>query len=364
MSKKPEWTPENSGPEFASFVNKGVKNPHKNKPKTTKSAEVMDSQHYTEAVLNGDRVALARAITFIESNSAKHHQVADDILSGLIEHSGNSIRIGISGAPGVGKSSFIDSFGTMLCRLGHQVAVLAVDPSSSISRGAILGDKTRMENLSKESNAFIRPSASGSTLGGVAKKTREAVIACEAAGFDIILIETVGVGQSEITVRSMVDFFLLLISPGGGDELQGIKKGTVEIADALVINKCDGDNMKLAEITQSQYRQALHYIRQATEGWDTQVLTVSSIEERGLSEVWDLIQLFVDNTKKSDVFAQRRKSQLLNWFHALLVDELMKTFYQNKKIESDIIEMEQSITDSKISVSAAVKRLIEIYNTR
>lgn len=364
MPKKPEWTPDHSGPEFASIVNKGIKNPHRNKPKTTKSTTLMDARFYIDAVRAGDRVALARSITFIESNSAKHHKIAADILSELIEHSGNSIRIGISGAPGVGKSSFIDVFGTMLCRLGHKVAVLAVDPSSSISRGAILGDKTRMDNLAKESNSFIRPSAAGSTLGGVAKKTRESIIACEAAGFDIILIETVGVGQSEITVRSMVDFFLLLIAPGGGDELQGIKKGTVEIADALLINKCDGDNLKLAELTKNQYQQALHYIRQATEGWNTQVLTGSSLEEKGLNDVWDVIQLFVQNTKRSNVFTQRRKEQLLSWFHSLLVDELMKTFYQNEKIAAEITNLEQSITENKISVSSAVNKLIQMYNLK
>lgn len=330
----------------------------------------LNLKDYVDGVLSGNRSMLARAITLIESSSPAHIEDAQKVLQQLISHtkkqkqkngSDLSIRIGITGAPGAGKSTFIDSFGTYLCDKGHKVAVLAVDPSSSLSKGSILGDKTRMENLSKHPNAFIRPSPSGGTLGGVAKNTRESIIICEAAGFDIIIVETIGVGQSEIAVRSMVDFFLLLLLPGGGDELQGIKKGSVELADAIVVNKADGDNVNLANITKSAYEQSVHYLQPATPGWMTGLFTVSAINNVGIDSIWLTIEEFVKLTKNSGEFDKRRNSQLLEWTHAMLNDQLKSMFYNNEAIKKKIKETESMILNGKITPVNAVTELLEKF---
>jgi len=257
---------------------------------------------------------LARAITLIESNSPKHMELAQAVLQRILPYSGNSIRVGITGVPGAGKSTFIEAVGCSLCQKGHKLAVLAVDPSSSITRGSILGDKTRMENLSREKNAFIRPSPSGGTLGGVTRKSRETLLLCEAAGYDIILVETVGVGQSEITVRSMVDFFLLVVLTGAGDELQGMKKGVMEIADAILVNKADGDNKQKAEMVKVDYDRMLHYLRPATEGWQTKAYTCSAITGAGIPELWQVIHTFREKMMENHVFLTAGRFKRWNGF--------------------------------------------------
>jgi LAO/AO transport system kinase len=329
------------------------------KTKHIPKIEQYNLESLTKGILASDIPALARSITLVESNLKNHINLAQTLLHKILPFTGNSVRIGITGAPGVGKSTFIESFGTYLCEIGKKVAILAVDPTSSISKGSVLGDKTRMERLSRYPNAFIRPSASGGALGGVARKTREAILLCEAAGFDIIIVETVGVGQSEIVVRSMVDFFLLLISPGGGDELQGFKKGSVELADAIAVNKADGENINLANITKNEYLQALHYLLPATEGWKTPVVTVSALTNVGIVDIWNIIQDFLDNVKTSGVFERRRKEQSLNWMHTLLRDYLLTSFYNHSKVKSILQEMERGVIEGKITPTTAVKEIID-----
>ncbi len=254
-------------------------------------------QKYITGILAGDRVMLARAITLIESNAPHHFTAAQSLLRELLPHTGNAVRIGITGVPGAGKSTLIEILGGMLCAQGHKVAVLAVDPTSSLTGGSILGDKTRMEQLSREPNAFIRPSPTGGMLGGVARKTRESILLCEAAGFNVVIVETVGTGQSEISVRSMVDFFLLVLVPGAGDELQGIKKGVVEIADAILINKADGENKIPAEAARVEYNRALHYLAPSADGWTTRAYTGSALTGEGIANIWAVIQRFINVDK-------------------------------------------------------------------
>jgi LAO/AO transport system kinase len=363
MKKKPEWSPSDSGPEFASFLVDGV-TPSIRKPYRAKTKGNKDLQYYLDGLNAGDRSVLAQVITIIESNSARHFKLAQDILSSNLNTSHKSIRIGITGAPGAGKSTFIDTFGSLLCELGKKVAVLAIDPSSSVTKGSILGDKTRMENLSRNPNSFIRPSPSGDALGGVARKTRESIFSCESAGYDIIIVETIGVGQSEIMVRSMVDFFLLVLLPGEGDELQGIKKGTVELADLLVINKADGDNKNLAQITRQHYSQALHYTRQATEGWNTPVVTVSALENYGISDLYDIVLDFITHTSSNGAFEQRRKSQMIDWMRNMISNNLNALFYSDKLIRNKFDSYKSAILDGKITVSNAVNELMELFNNR
>ncbi len=321
----------------------------------------MSVEEYINGVKNGDRVVLAQAITLIESNSLNHFNLGQKVLRSLLPLTGNSIRIAITGSPGVGKSTFINSFGTYLCNEGHKVAVLAIDPSSIRSRGSVLGDKTRMEDLANNDNAYIRPSPSAGTLGGVNRKTRETMLLCEAAGFDTILVETVGVGQSEVTARSMTDFFLLLLQPGAGDELQGIKKGAVELSDCILINKADGNNLNMANLTKAQYQNALHYILPATDGWQTPVLLASSIEEKGLEDVWSCIKDFIENTTKSKVFSTRRNEQKLDWLNSMIDEYLKNRFFNSERIKKIIPSIEESIINGAITPSAAIQLLIKEY---
>lgn len=320
-----------------------------------KSKKRLTLNEYINGIKNSDISILARAITLIESNLSSDFHLAQELLNKILPLTGDSIRIGITGSPGVGKSTFIDKFGYYLCNLNHKVAVLAIDPSSSISKGSILGDKTRMELLTQHPNSFIRPSASGGSLGGVARKTRESILLCEASGFDVIIIETIGVGQSEIAVRSMVDFFLLLIPPGGGDELQGFKKGSVEIADAIVVNKADQDNLKLAELTQKEYTQALHYLNSPTEGWKTKVYTVSALENRGISDIWTVIKNFVRVTKENGVFQKRRNLQALDWLHNLIHQHLLDTFYNNDRVQQILPFIEKEVFAQRLTPTKAVE---------
>ena len=304
---------------------------------------------------------MSRAITLVESNSKKHIELAQQVLKKLLPHTGKSVRIGITGLPGAGKSTFIEAFGNYLCSLGLKVAVLAIDPSSQVTRGSILGDKTRMEQLSREPNAFIRPSPSGGTLGGVARKTRETMLVCEAAGYDVTLVETVGIGQSETTVRSMVDFFLLVLLPGAGDELQGIKKGTVEIADALLINKADGDNVLRAELTASQYRQAVHYIQPATEGWETKVNTCSATKGNGIPETWQMIKDYMEFIKQKSIFKERRDKQTLVWVYSMVDEQLRLHFYENAEIKREIASLEPQLMNGQTTPTSAVTKLLDMY---
>jgi LAO/AO transport system kinase len=314
---------------------------------------------YVKGILEGNRTILSRAITMIESENPTHIAMAQTIIERCLPHSGNSLRIGITGVPGVGKSTFIESFGGMLTAEGHKLAVLAIDPSSERTKGSILGDKTRMETLSVDPNAFIRPSPSGSALGGVARKTRESIILCEAAGFDVIIVETVGVGQSETVVKSMVDFFLLLMLAGAGDELQGIKRGIMEMADALVINKADGDNLPKAKGAASQYRAALKLFPKNDNGWDVPVEVCSARECFALDKVWQIIQDFVTLTRGNGSFEKTRNEQLINIFYHWIEYTLHNRFYNNENTQARIEELIPMIQSKRISPYAAAAELTE-----
>ena len=315
---------------------------------------------YVKGILDGDRTILSRAITMIESENPEHIAIAQTIIERCLPHSGNSLRIGITGVPGVGKSTFIESFGGMLTAQDHKLAVLAIDPSSERTKGSILGDKTRMETLSVDPKAFIRPSPSGSALGGVARKTRESIILCEAAGFDIIIVETVGVGQSETVVKSMVDFFLLLMLAGAGDELQGIKRGIMEMADALVINKADGDNLPKAKGAASQYRAALKLFPKNDNGWDVPVEICSARENFALDTVWRIIQDFVALTRGNGSFERTRNEQLINIFYRWIEFTLHNRFYNNEATQAKIDELLPLIQSKQISPYAAAAQLTEM----
>mgnify|MGYP001287861212 CR=1 FL=1 len=317
--------------------------------------------YYVDGIKKGNRAVLAKAITIIESNHPDHFQTGQQILKEIMPYSGRSVRIGITGVPGAGKSTFIDKFGTELCKMGKKVAVLAIDPSSVMSQGSILGDKTRMEHLSREPNAYIRPSPSGGTLGGVHRKTRESILLCEAAGFDVILVETVGVGQSETAVRTMVDMFLLLAITGAGDELQGIKKGIMELTDAIIVTKADGQNKEKALKTRNEYNQILRLLKPVTEGWRTKAYACSSLTGEGILEIWDVVQQFVETTKKSGVFYERRKKQATDWLQMSIMERLEQSFFQNEAVQNTLPDIMQDVRDEKIPVSAAVEQLMGLY---
>ncbi len=328
-------------------------NPHYRRQKKAE----LSADDYVKGILDGNCTILSRAITLIESENPSHINLAQTIIERCLPYSGNSLRIGITGVPGVGKSTFIESFGGMLTAKGHKLAVLAIDPSSERTKGSILGDKTRMETLSVDPNAFIRPSPSGSALGGVARKTRESVILCEAAGFDIILVETVGVGQSETAVKSMVDFFLLLMLAGAGDELQGIKRGIMEMADALVINKADGDNLAKAHAAQSQYRAALKLFPKSNNGWDVPVEICSALENFAIDKVWHIISDFYNFTKNNGSFEENRSTQLVNIFYNWIDFTLQNKFYNNDNMQSKIETLLPKIKNKVISPYLAAVKL-------
>ncbi|MEC1178205.1 methylmalonyl Co-A mutase-associated GTPase MeaB [Metasolibacillus meyeri] len=349
----------------ALFVMDGVKGGHDGmnygtpKKFRKKQQNTLDVATLASEVRAGNRISLSKAITLIESSNAEHKQQAQSLLQELLPHTGNSIRIGITGVPGAGKSSFIEAFGSMLCELGKKVAVLAIDPSSSISGGSILGDKTRMEELVRKPNAFVRPSPSAGTLGGVHKKTRETMLVCEAAGYDVILIETVGVGQSETYVRGMVDFFLLLVLTGAGDELQGMKKGIMELADGIIVHKSDGDNIRPARKTVQEYKQILHFLQPATPGWMSTALAVSSHEKTGLQETWEMIRAFQEKVYASNYWTIRRHKQTRDWFHAMITDHLLDSFYQNTDNKMQVSRLEEAILQGQLTVTQGVNKLFE-----
>jgi len=314
-----------------------------------------------DGILSGNITALSRAITLVESLSPQHFAKAAEVINGCLPFANQSVRIGITGVPGVGKSTFIEAFGKYLTGIGKKVAVLAVDPSSTISHGSILGDKTRMEELVKDPNAFIRPSASGETLGGVARKTRETITLCEAAGFDTIVIETVGVGQSETAVHSMVDFFLLLKIAGAGDELQGIKRGIMEMADAIVINKADGDNVKRANLAKTEFNRALHLFPAKKSGWMPTVETCSAIEQQGISEVWQTIEKFLERTKANDYFFEKRKDQNQFWMLESIDEQLKSHFYNHPEIVALLELNKKAVQNGELSPFAAAQILLGKY---
>lgn len=315
-----------------------------------------DIEQLAQGVLSGDRAKLAQAITLVESRAARHRPLARDLMQKILPHSGGAIRVGLTGTPGAGKSTFIEAMGLYLCGLGQKVAVLAVDPSSSITGGSILGDKTRMEELCREPNAFIRPSPSGSSPGGVAARTREALLVCEAAGYDVVIVETVGVGQGETAVRTMTDFFLLLQIAGGGDELQGIKKGVIELADAIVVNKADGDNELRARQARVEFARVMQVLHPFTPGWKPQALTCSALETRGMEEVWKMILQFREELSQSGVFEQRRREQNIDWFRSLLQQTVFERFSVEHK--ERIIEMERAVASDELPVSTALDELL------
>ncbi|WP_396153645.1 methylmalonyl Co-A mutase-associated GTPase MeaB [Flavobacterium sp.] len=319
------------------------------------------AEELVQGILKGNITDLSRAITLVESTNPEHLTKANEVINGCLPHANKSVRIGITGVPGVGKSTFIEAFGKHLTSLGKKVAVLAVDPSSTISHGSILGDKTRMEELVKDKNAYIRPSASGETLGGVARKTRETIILCEAAGFDTIIIETVGVGQSETAVHSMVDFFLLLKISGAGDELQGIKRGIMEMADAIVINKADGDNIKKAKLAKTEFNRALHLFPAKKSGWMPTVSTCSAITKEGIDDVWKTISNYLELTQSNAYFQEKRQEQNQYWMMETINEQLKNQFYTHPEIAKLLDEKKKAVQNNEISPFAAAMELLSTY---
>jgi len=323
-----------------------------------------DSATLAEGVLEGNRRALARAITLIESTRHDHRAAASDLLQRLMPHSGQSIRLGISGVPGVGKSTFIEAMGNHVIDEGHKVAVLTVDPSSAISGGSILGDKTRMELLSRRPEAYIRPSPAGKTLGGVTRRSREALILCEAAGFDVIIVETVGVGQSETRVADMTDMFLLLLLPGGGDELQGIKRGIMELADLIMINKADGDQVALAGRSAAEYRNALRLLHPRSRDWKVEVQTCSALDGNGIAEAWALVLSHREALESSGQFSQRRAAQARDWMWSEVNDSLVAALQSDPEVRKRIPSLEAAASEGRIAPTIAARQLLEVFLKR
>lgn len=311
-----------------------------------------------EELLNGNRRALSKAITLIESTRESDREPAQALLSKAMPHTGGSVRIGVSGVPGVGKSTFIEALGTILVKKRHKVAVLAVDPSSPFSGGSILGDKTRMERLLAEENAFIRPSPTAGSLGGVTQKTRESILLCEAAGYDVILVETVGVGQSEFEVASMTDLFLLLMLPGAGDALQGIKRGILELADVMVVNKADGDNLERAASAQRELSQGLHYLQPRFENIPVEIFQCSSLEMTGIEEVWSHVQEIIEKLKSDGKLASNRRKQTMNWVKRLIEQQVLHEFWNNTGVQTTYAQVITQLREEKITPLQAVERVI------
>jgi LAO/AO transport system kinase len=360
----PDWVPDGSenDPKFACRTMSGVSLESHEPEMTLAKRRKLTPDDYERGVLSADISILSRAITLVESNRPEDEALAQDLLARLLPKTGNSIRIGITGVPGAGKSTLIELLGCQLCEMGHRVAVLAVDPSSSVTGGSILGDKTRMQNLVRQENAYIRPSPAGGSLGGVGRKSRETMLLCEAAGYDVILVETVGVGQSEITVRSMVDFFLLIMIAGAGDELQGMKKGVIEIADLLAVNKADGDGAIRAKHACTDYSRILHILQPATPGWKTRCVTCSALIPETVIAIWETIQKFVSTTRESGTFQARRQHQSTKWMHALIQDELQQRFFRDPKVRQLLPEIEKSVANQSLPVVTAVRKILETFH--
>lgn len=355
--------PENDEQYVGLTVNSGVSQPPSVNPYATRRRRkpLPTAAEMVDGILRGDVTMLSRAVTLVESLNADHQKVAQEVIEKCLPHSGNSRRIGITGVPGAGKSTSIDVFGLHVLRDGGKLAVLAIDPSSERTKGSILGDKTRMEKLSVHPNAFIRPSPSAGSLGGVARKTRETIILCEAAGFDNIFVETVGVGQSETAVHSMVDFFLLIQLAGTGDELQGIKRGIMEMADGIVINKADGDNIPRAQLAQAQFRNALHLFPPTASGWVPEVLTYSGYYELGIPEVWDMIDRYFEFAKANGYFEKRRLEQSRYWMYETIDETLRKRFYNDPDVHDLLANYERRVLDNRLSSFIAARDVLEFY---
>ncbi|MEZ5196734.1 MAG: methylmalonyl Co-A mutase-associated GTPase MeaB [Bacteroidales bacterium] len=352
--------------ESALKVNKGIDQPtsfHPDAASRFKKSrpDLLDVNTYVSGIREGNRTILSKAITLVESSLPAHQNLAQEIIEKCLPFSGNSIRVGITGVPGVGKSTFIEALGIYLTRNGKKLAVLAIDPSSEKTKGSILGDKTRMEQLSVDKNAFIRPSPSAGSLGGVARKTKEIIILCEAAGFDTVFVETVGVGQSETAVHSMVDFFLLLMLAGAGDELQGIKRGIMEMADALVINKADGDNIHKAELAKRAYANALHLFPPSGSGWIPRVETCSSISNVGIENVWQTLTDYHDLAVKSGYFESKRKQQEIKIMFSAIENKFQEEFKNDPEVNRILPSLEQKVISGEISSYKAAYQLLEVY---
>ena len=369
---RPSWVPLEKNPNFACSVMSGIDTavnsvteekviPREPLLKIS-SRRKLSAEELIKGVEAGDRMILSKAITLIDSKAPKDFDKAQRVLQALLSRTGHALRIGITGVPGAGKSTFIESFGQLLCKQGHKVAVLAVDPTSSITGGSILGDKTRMQMLSREPNCFIRPSPAKGTLGGVARKSRETMLLCEAYGCDVILVETVGVGQSETTVRSMVDFFMLVVLTGAGDELQGIKKGIMELADAIVVNKADGENLQRATVTAGEYERMVEFIRPATEGWKTHAYKCSAYTKDGLPELWEVMRTFEKVTKDNGVFEKRRRSQVLSWVNSMIDEHLHNLFFEDPLVKGRMSAVMEAVLNGVVSPSQAVTELIRAFD--
>lgn len=330
----------------------------------SKKRKLLSVEEYVAGIRNRDITILSRAVTLVESSKPKHQKIAQKIIMQCLPHSSNSIRIGITGVPGVGKSTFIEALGKHITGQGGKLAVLAIDPSSERTKGSILGDKTRMEDLANDKNAYIRPSPSAGSLGGVARKTREIIILCEAAGFDHIFIETVGVGQSETAVHSMTDFFLLLMLAGAGDELQGIKRGIMEMADLIAINKADGNNIEKAQLAKVQYHNALHLFPQKESQWDPKVLTCSAVNKTGITEIWNKIEAYKKQTLQNGYFSKIRNEQSIYWMHETIGEQLKSNFYNHQVIKEKIEELELSVLNNEMSSFVAAGKLLKIHNEK
>ena len=358
--------PENEACYEGLAVNKGIEQPDPVNPAIAERLKhlrkkTLTADEYVAGILRGDINILSQAITLVESARVDHQAMAQEVINRCLPNTGKSVRIGITGVPGAGKSTFIEAFGKFLTGQGHKIAVLAIDPSSERSKGSILGDKTRMEELACDPHAYIRPSPSAGSLGGVARKTREAMLLCEAAGFDITLIETVGVGQSETAVHSMVDMFMMLQISGAGDELQGIKRGIMEMADMMVITKADGENIHKAELAKTQYQGALRLFPVPESGWRPKVYTCSAYTKTGLEEVWKGVEEFLDFIQANGYFTHNRNRQNKYWMYETIDEVLKNSFYHNPQIEPRITELEQKVLDAKVSSFVAAHELLELY---
>lgn len=357
--------PENN-PEYQGLtVNKGVSQPPSVNPYLKRRRKpALSVSEMVEGILRGDITVLSRAVTLVESLVPEHQAMAQEVIEKCLPHSGRSRRIGITGVPGAGKSTSIDVFGLHVLKQGGKLAVLAIDPSSERTKGSILGDKTRMEKLSVHPDAFIRPSPSAGSLGGVARKTRETIVLCEAAGFNNIFVETVGVGQSETAVHSMVDFFLLIQLAGTGDELQGIKRGIMEMADGIVINKADGDNVERARLAQAQFRNALMLFPPTASGWKPEVITYSGYYELGISEVWDMIDRYFEYVENNGYFEQRRRQQSRYWMFETIHEKLRNNFYNYPGMEETLIHLEEEVLSNRLSSFIAARKALEFYGQK
>jgi len=363
MQHKKNIHPENNPAYKGISVNEGVANVPDVNPyrKSTGKRRQFSADEFVTGILSGNISMLSQAVTLVESSLPEHQIIAQEVIEKCLPYAGKSVRLGITGVPGAGKSTFIEALGMQLIHSGHKLAVLAIDPSSERSKGSILGDKTRMEDLSVAKNAFIRPSPSSGSLGGVARKTRESIVLCEAAGFDTIFVETVGVGQSETAVHSMVDFFLLIQLTGAGDELQGIKRGIMEMADGIAINKCDGSNIEKAKVAKAQYQNALHLFPPQESGWTSEAITCSSIDKNGIPEIWNMLERYMEFVKSNGFFEYKRNAQSKYWMYETINEQLKSNFYQNSAIQKLLHESEKKVLSNELSSFIAAKKMLDKY---